>query len=730
MKKQKISFLLLFGFLNVAFAHKEWVHQYQVRQAYLFLENQIGVVPGIKNAIDFTTLSQYDPTIDENSPWKSDYGIWIGAWREDEEDPIYEYVKLNFNPLSPDETAITPSITHFWLADVGDNEKHEISLNSTSSGASVVTTVIKSNVENAWEKAKLYLFGGHEIFIKKEETVTIFVKDVFSGLMVPAEIDIQGTYFRYSSLVDFFLTGNVERTAVKTAFNLSPFFLSGERFDLSPPSTKPLPIATARRYAYHILGRVAHLLGDMSVPAHTHNHSHPCDLKQPDDYEMYMGGVYCASGGFDKVPKTGTHNNFPVTFFPPCNAECNATQTTFPAQNYTAATATSQGGLICDIFNYGGNDEASIRHLFYTLNQLTAYFPSGTNFSSHLESIRQVYCTSGTLLNSTEICANTPIYPDYNSATYKFGNEVLSNAGSVNLSFLQSRFNSMNANLPSQLSHNISIIPEEIANETFNYSIRAIATLFYWFAVKTNQSVYPKNLVIDNFSIPNTYTYNGPGVVVSGTDYRFQEFIDHFYDTHPISSQTKAWGFDFKARQTITIGPGVLLGGDSHVILNAGQEITAVPGVEAKPGSYVEAKIDPLLDFSSCANAPRLGHFPSDSSRTVGDIVYTYNSPGNNSDNITGASVLEKTLHNNSSELGSSFASPNPSRGMFYVLLPYNAVPSVSTIIIYNTLGEQIYKKEFYGLRYAINLSQHPPGIYFAKIHSGNKENMQKLVIE
>lgn len=48
MKKLIFAILTTIIFLpSVSFAHKEWVHQYIIKQAYLLLENQYGKMPSL-----------------------------------------------------------------------------------------------------------------------------------------------------------------------------------------------------------------------------------------------------------------------------------------------------------------------------------------------------------------------------------------------------------------------------------------------------------------------------------------------------------------------------------------------------------------------------------------------------------------------------------------------------------------------------------------------------------
>lgn len=85
---------------------------------------------------------------------------------------------------------------------------------------------------------------------------------------------------------------------------------------------------------WDILGRVTHLLGDMGVPAHAHNDTHPPGI-DGDPYELdYM--------------------------------------TVSKAKTYTVSMAKNDGGLL-DV--YGKYDP--LRYLFYTVNQIADWFDSG-----------------------------------------------------------------------------------------------------------------------------------------------------------------------------------------------------------------------------------------------------------------------------------------------------------------------------------------------------------------
>lgn len=104
-----ISFLSIV-FIENAFAHDTPVHQYIVKQAYYFLENEIGTIPELRDRIGLS----FSGSGDDNHPWNTGY-IGVAAMREDMDDPIWGFGGL-FNGW-------TPTVTHFRNADEGDNGK-------------------------------------------------------------------------------------------------------------------------------------------------------------------------------------------------------------------------------------------------------------------------------------------------------------------------------------------------------------------------------------------------------------------------------------------------------------------------------------------------------------------------------------------------------------------------------------------------------------------------------
>jgi hypothetical protein len=290
------ALLLTLLLTRQAFAHKEWVHQYLVRQAYWTLEMQYGApITTLKDHMGFNSVGRGD----DLNPWETG-DVSTAVWREDYDDPVWGYGGWFGGGW-------TASITHFWNADLGDGHRMGIP------GAP------GSYAPNALEKARVYLFGGQRMFFRKQEGSII------------------GRYYSYNSLVEFFTTGRIFYEGYVNTL--------GQEFT-NPPLEEYWPLDKARRYAFQILGRVAHLLQDMSVPAHVKDDTHPCELEDPDEYEIYMGG-----------------NEF--------SPSCNEPQTRFPALAYSASTALGAGGILIPP---PGVDP--IRYLFYLTTQVVDHFPT------------------------------------------------------------------------------------------------------------------------------------------------------------------------------------------------------------------------------------------------------------------------------------------------------------------------------------------------------------------
>ena len=295
-----IIFIFTLVLVQTAFAHDTPVHQYIVKQAYYFLENEKGPIPELRDRIGLSFVGSGD----DDDPWQTGY-IGVGAMREDLEDPLWGYGDLF--------EGWTPTSTHFWDADNGDD---------------VLTPIPGSpDAFNAYYKARTYLFGGHRIFFQK------YSIDPELGV-------IFGYLYSYSSIIELYKTGH--------CFSEGYVALDGNYYTWTPEEIY-MDLEAARKMAAMILGRVAHLLTDMSVPAHTHNDLHAFG----DGYEDWMAAHYL--DGYYELP-------FIDLIY------------------WDAWNAARQGPLIDPYQAVITNDWIrQIRYLFYTGNQIADRFPSDDN---------------------------------------------------------------------------------------------------------------------------------------------------------------------------------------------------------------------------------------------------------------------------------------------------------------------------------------------------------------
>ena len=355
-------------FYGVLLAHDTPVHQYVVKQAYYFLENEIGAVPELRDRIGLS----FNGPGDDATPWATGY-IGVAAMREDLEDPIWGFGGL-FDGW-------TPSVTHFWDADNGDNVK--------------IPIPASTDAYNAFYKAKVYLFGGQNIYLQYPE--------INWDLGGP----ILGYIISYDSVIELYKTG---RCYIEGYVDIAADVHTWE-----PEETYMDPDG-AKEIAAQIIGRVAHLLTDMSVPAHVHNDLHA----DGDSYEDWMSLHYL--DGYYELP-----------YIDPI---------------YWDARNAARQGTLLDVYQAvpTHNWEKQIRYLFYTTNQIADRFPSNDANGDNN------YVTS------------------YDGDDYSI------------------------LNLISEIDHSYSsgsVQPFQVNQYAFRYGIRAVAGLFYWFAVETDMLPRP-----------------------------------------------------------------------------------------------------------------------------------------------------------------------------------------------------------------------------------------------
>jgi len=345
-----IVIIVIFSVLLFAGTQQaDYVHQYIVREAWKLAKYQ---VPDL----EFTDLSEHIGNNETgNYPWETGLVV-TGAYREDHEDPVYGYGGFDlFGAIDP----IFVTMTHFWNADHGDNFKWNY---------------LGSDWENHYQKARAYLYGDHSIFIFKKSWAVDYQQVIL------------GRFIRYVDLFHFYNTGKF--------YNNGYISVDGDIHYRESSELTAMDTVTARKYAYEILGRLCHLLGDAGTPAHAHNDDHVFG----DSYESYMKDSY---------------------------------------SGWNYEDALRSGGIFFNIFQF----DYPLRFLFYTTNQVADYFPSDDK------------------------AGDNAVTYFYDGDYYAELEEIISSLGEP----------------PTAVN------PSQIADVAFVYTIRATATLLYWFAVETGQ---------------------------------------------------------------------------------------------------------------------------------------------------------------------------------------------------------------------------------------------------
>ncbi len=394
MKKLIFTILSMIIFLSsTSFAHKEWVHQYIVKQAYLLLENHYGKMPALFegyfkdiNGNFYTSGAPSHPSI------SSAIG---GAWAEDHSDIVFGYCGF---PIPFTECA-SVSASHFWNPDLTPYALNSLEYTS-------------GQFENAFKKAEIMWAGNQNIimpgpfsFPNTSTEQTALVNKGFSPYETYAFLKI-----KYNTLPDLLKNRKYYITGVVTIYN------TNVNFD------QPIEIVESTYYldlffAGNIIGRLCHLLADMSVPAHVRIRSHPCDVAKGDRYEMEIGGKWWSA----------------------VSASCNSIPASFPAENWTYQNAINQGGVIDA---WAKNNP--MKYLFYTTAQIT-----------------DVY--------------NCYRYPDETFAGNRSNNLIDQYTGD-NYSEMANLIN----NIPIQFNSWTEEL-NSTASNSLVYAIRATAALLYWF---------------------------------------------------------------------------------------------------------------------------------------------------------------------------------------------------------------------------------------------------------
>ncbi|MEY4876627.1 MAG: hypothetical protein RL708_1776 [Bacteroidota bacterium] len=638
--KNTISFILSISliiliFSNKAFAHKEWVHQYMVREAYKMLKSTRGVNYGVYNDMQFglnfwSGGGDYFGEGNPNDPWNTNSPIIVGAWREDEEDIVFGY------KLSPGHCG-DATMSHFWQADNGDN---------------YMTHLVASSciAYNSWQKARIMLFNGNnfELTLKKSGSFDypIHLTSLATTLYT---VNVSEFKIKYNSIFDLYngnykvepIISNTDQIILNLFSNYSNGFDNASNWVEWKNEGKSV--------ALQILGRVAHLLGDQSVPTHAHGRMHPCDVGDGDYYELDMGSSL----------------TYPVcNTMPYNNGTCSCT-----ADSWDYNTAIQQGGLLDGILCL--NDQDALHYLFYSTNQLADFFPSGSNAPlTH---------------------AYTAMYPFYAGNTAHDANDLTNN-------LLSNFYTIFNNNSPGAVN------TQQIGGITFNYAIRSVATLLYWFQTRLQDyqpTAYVQNANTLNNSSITTLAANVPGSI---------------YVTNTNTKVYAYWGIEAGNNVTAAYSTGdfVVANGTASKFL-AGSSIHLQPGFKVEAGADFQAKIITFPCTGPSARQPNQEQF-NDS-----DLIRLVHI---GSDSIVHQNYTPLLADTNLSIFPNPFTQTT-------TLQFTNTANEEFTLDLFDITGRVVFTmQKITGTQYTFNRNTLADGVYLLKLKSNTKSYTERLVVQ
>ncbi|MBI3004914.1 MAG: right-handed parallel beta-helix repeat-containing protein [Ignavibacteriales bacterium] len=361
--------------------------------------------------------------------------ITYGAWREDVTDPVDQQ-----------NTSVTVSLSHFWNADNNDYDDP------------IITPYMFAGQRNANIKARMYWRGEGwyvtDLFVPSSAGQSVSPTTETFNKVGGGTITLThyGIVFIYDGLANLYKTGIARIVGYWEGRSTSCWATgNGGGSGYTPLSGEAVWVYVntqfqqnrVNRIVWEVLGRIAHLLADMSVPAHVHERGHPCDpdASLPDRYEVSMG-----TNGYPPCPD---RNNPPASFY---------------AMNWNYQNPEVQKGLI----NVVGMANP-IRYLMYSMNQITDHYPSNT-------------------FDENNFLAGDNNY--YNG----------SNQGQTIWS--EDDYAAIQTEMQNEGSPPASVNVDQVANKAFTYAIRATAGLLHLFASEAGllptmlvKNVFPRGLV-------------------------------------------------------------------------------------------------------------------------------------------------------------------------------------------------------------------------------------------
>lgn len=462
------AIVILLGVVTSASAHKEPTHQQIVREAYKLLKKSLGTdIPEMVSHV-----GDHQHSTDPRYPTINDGYIVGGAWEED----LVNYQNLN----KSSETTVSTS--HFWRGDDGDGKATHLVL-ERGSGAwgpdpifGIIVhigfnAVIDDDI-NAYQKASNYINGTYDVTYRVDINSQVWDEYVF----------------QYDYLPRFYCTGNIYLKVIRRKYITSGNYI---------PTTQSITVVNGWRnfetvfgmtetirknQAWYLFGRVLHLLGDMSVPAHSHNdqHAFPRDLYENS---MNVDADYNWSG-----------TPIDVRYFP---------------NRWLADDVYNEKGKYIDPF-LECSGENPLHYMMYTTNQMAGHF------ASWHESGDNNLGGDGTTREKNDITAMWGSFGGItDEAVYR---QKYFDAGT---GYYYGHIDPLCQFMPNYAYIN-DVAPQR--DNVYTYVIRATAGMMLWFAKETGllESCPSSNLTVSNLTITGTELYQaqntitaGPNVIVS-----------------------------------------------------------------------------------------------------------------------------------------------------------------------------------------------------------------------
>ena len=268
--------ILLLTINSSVFPHDQNVHQYIVVEAYKLLKLNLGYsIPDFDNHIGEIGGAYYG-----DYAWQKPF-ITTGAWREDMEDVVFGY---DVYYGIPGTNYALVSITHFWDADDGDINKNYFPIKIGS-----LPTITIGPYENAYDKFTRFTDGGWILWFPDIiECTNINNNHNLIITPVPASPPKRlGISVSYNSIKDLYRDRNLNlEWNENSSYNVYDLNTLQQ---IPPESVSQIKVTSevSDRIIWEVLGRMCHLLGDMSVPAHTHRDEHGL---LADSYENWISG--------------------------------------------------------------------------------------------------------------------------------------------------------------------------------------------------------------------------------------------------------------------------------------------------------------------------------------------------------------------------------------------------------------------------------------------------------